>query len=567
MHITGSNNMRYKLNIGDKDTGVILESSTELSPEQYSKLLSAIEKAGLETVYKLAKDGVLNVDSIINSQPTAQPTAMQTPAQTTTTQTAATPQGSKSKLLEMLASFASGLGASMRGGLGIEGMPTSIGDIAEKISPSLGPKVKNAQDFISFATELIKNTPLLPLPNISQQQADKLFGDYVNKDSLSYKIGKMLPPATASIAGYSLASSLLPEVPAAAPTAVRMLLQAARGGLATAVGEQLAHPTGDIDKIRQDITLGAITGGAAEGLPALAKSLAPTFWKSALSQSKGVAIEGIKRGKELGKELTERGVLAFTFEELRKRAQEMIDLFQNKITPLLENIKGKVAPLDVYEKVGNLLSEHLTAEGKSKLPKMISKGVFDFAKSDIAPGEQTAVKKILSVLDEFKDVIRDKWLNVVEADNLKKTMWRVAKKVFEKDTAPIVKEAQASVGSGLRAGIQKLAEKQSEELGKELERLFNEQGVWLGTREAATSAAASIGKTPIDVLARIALMGGLTATPFSPKIGIPAAISAYVAQPEGRMILAGLLSKLAKSDGELKYLGPIIASNPNTEQK
>jgi hypothetical protein len=548
--------MKYKLNIGDKDTGIVLESSTELSPEQYNKLLRAIEKAGFETVSKLSKDGVLNVDSIINSQPPAQPPAMQTPMQmqTGTTQTAATHQGGKSKLLEILASFASGLGESMRGEPS-SGEPSSI-----KSAPT---SLRDIADFIINNPEQVNK---LFVGSLFGDKVDRLVRDYVDKDSLSYKIGKMLPPAAASIAGYSLASSLLPEVPAAAPTAIKILLEAAKGGLATAAGEQLAHPTGDIDKIKHDIALGAIIGGGAEGIAALAKSMAPTFWKSALGQSKGAVIQDIKRGKELGKELTDHGVFALTFEGLKRRAQEMIDLFQDKITPVLQQIKGKVAPVYVYEKIGDLLSQYLTSRGKSRLPEMIRSGSFNIMKSEIIPGGENNVKNILNVLDDFKKITRDNWLNAVEADDLKKTLWRVAKNVFEKDTAPIVKEAQASVGSGLRAGIQKLAEKQSKELGKELERLFNEQGMWLGAREAATSAAASIGKTPIDVLARIALMGGLTATPFSPKIGIPAAIAAYLAQPEARMVLAGLLSQAAKRGWTLKYLAPIIAANQNTEQ-
>lgn len=326
------------------------------------------------------------------------------------------------------------------------------------------------------------------------------------------------------------------------------------GGLGNAAFGQVAAegdtPLGDR---AEDALKDFILGGAFEGVgdlfakaPAGAEKVGSRLYNSILKRPKKVIIEEGKKGKDLAKELYDRGLIG-GLKRLGNKADEGLSKSEETLQKLLNASDGAVPQSKVIDEIAGLKSNY--------------EGVLD------SSDELAKIDEVVKSLDGAESI------PIAEANKVKRRIYDLIQNRGYKGSNPLpvktdIKKAQAR---GLKKGI--------EEVVPEAAGLNKELSVFGRLKDAIEDQSASgqrgnLVKT-LSLLGSGALGAGVGFGSKDPTLGALATLGALsFGTPLGKTLSAQTLKQLSsllpKTQQGVRELGPVITyltSKPQTQQQ
>ena len=430
---------------------------------------------------------------------------------------------------------------------------TGVGDSMVRYSREMGNYVgRKLSDVVG-----LKENPAQAVANKLRQE-----------NPTTTALGKMAPELARAVAGYAATSGALPTLVKAGKAAkyLKPVENIVRSGIANVAGGQAASP--GIKRIPMDAALGAGFGAIGEVGSALsgpAKNAAAKLYSTVLKRPvKRMAAEASRGGKTLEQFLADKAMFTPTLGRISTVAGKKIDVLSKKINELIKPIKLRVNPGKMIDELQGLKQELNLVDDVGR----------------VLPGETSNVKIIDDMIDHIDtNFLRDaagrrvSHLSVKEAQNLKQSLWKRAKKVFEQTEASATKrEGQAAAGRGIKKGIEEAAEGTGTGWGKQLASMNKEEGMWLEAVKAADIASNRVGKTFLGRMIMPLMFGGAaTGAGYagSKKTAIPLGLAAVMSTPGGRLAAGNVLAILAKAGTHpelVRALAPIISGMRNNDK-
>lgn len=396
-------------------------------------------------------------------------------------------------------------------------------------------------------------------------------GQELAKESpITTAIGSQLPGLARSVGGFTAGMGAIPTIAKGTSALSRVgkpLIDIGRTAVSSVIGGQADKP--GIERIPTDAAIGAMFGTLAEAGSAVSPPLrrqAAKLYSSVLKRpTKRILAEAKQSGQTLEDFLADRLLFTPTVKGLQRTAGKNIKRLSGKINELIKPIKLKVNP-------GKMVDELQGLKAEFNLVDDIGRPV---------PGETGNIKIIDDMIAEIdKNFMRNSFgqrishLSIQDAQKLKQSLWKRAKKAFEQTEAAATKaEAQAAAGRGVKVGIEEAAEGTGTGLGKKLSALNREEGKWLEAAKAAGSAEARIGKTFFGRLVMPLVFGGGAAASAgfgSEGAAVPLAAAAVLSSPGGRLAVANTLGAIAKTGNYpelVRALTPIVSKIVSSSDK
>lgn len=326
----------------------------------------------------------------------------------------------------------------------------------------------------------------------------------------------------------------------------RLLNIAKSTGVGAALGQSERGLEYNPEELKQDAAVSAVfstLGEVADLSKPLLQKVPKMLWKSVLSRK---STEMLKEGairQPMEETLVKKGIMPwFGLTNLSKKAAKQANILANELDDVLGKIKGKVKPEFVINKLNKVLEKYEQAGTLTN-----------------------EVNQVKSVLNNYKNSLKSGWQDAMDANKAKRVLYSITKKEWGKSAldqiAPVRKEALQAQASGLREGIEDVAER-TEGQGSKVAKLNEELGFFNNLAKSLEKSNI-IQKAAIPTLAGVGYGAGYLTD--KDKANELALLGLMLGSRYGRANLAGGMSKAINASSNLGALAPILNSIFNKE--